>query len=226
MSEEKKRLLLSLYGEKDDVPTPPALRDEAEALRAMKYHLDARPRMRPAPVVLERISAEAERVAAESAPATTVGVRANRSSSRALRLVRAGTRLAAVLVAMAIGWHWFAPADPVEVVESGTPEHELAASVPPVAEAPAIMVEEPAGSPASPPARARGSSPATEVIAESAEVNRDWEAASDLLMIQRRLEMLGALDWDEPAFPLEMMPNSTGTPGFRQAGDGRDPTAW
>jgi hypothetical protein len=199
MSEEKKNLLLSLYGEldSDDHRVDSRLQREAEQLRYVKFHLDARPGVRPTPESIEAIVHRA--AAADSGPAGIL----METRNGGLRLVKWAVRLAATMLIAAVAWiAWPKAPDPGET-------GSLLATVPEMAP-PASTEYEPMNATVplaivatteAPVVRERHITPPAAV-----EASPGWDDTSELLAIQRRLEMLGAMEWDEPPVPLEQLP--------------------
>jgi hypothetical protein len=200
MSEEKKNLLLSLYGEldSDDYRVDSRLQREAEQLRYVKFYLDARPRVRPTPEAIEAIVDRA--VAADSGPA---GIPME-TRHGGLRLVKWAARLAASMVIVAVAWiAW--PTGAPDPGETGSLLTTVPETVPP-----ASTEAEPMKATVPPAIVAATEIPAVRerlaVQPAAVEAPPGWDDTGELLAIQRRLEMLGALDWDEPPVPLEQLP--------------------
>jgi hypothetical protein len=203
MSEEKKNLLLALYDEPGGAAyeSEPDLQGEAERLRYVKFHLDARPRARPFPETIEAIVRRA------SAPGNEAEVVQPDQGETGLRLVTWTVRLAATLVIVALAWIAWPPEaseiDGLAVTLAPQPEVD-----------PQAPAESSTTSPTVGPATIEA--PATKPVLEGlaariagSETIPEWDDTSELIAIQRRLEMLGALEWDETPVPLEHFPTRT-----------------
>jgi len=220
---------------------------EHTLLAEAKFVMDHRTRMRPDPGTIDRIVAEA------GAALSYEDDRAPKRYARILPLHRWQTAVAAVFVLFMLGvayWQLDSAVDqPTDALSStgedggidgadpAVPAGERADMDAGLRDAPAAqeeqesaalandMSEPAAGRPLAESPRAslgprEGYLPAAATTGDSLS---GWDNPADLLMLQRRIEMLAQsrslLDWDEPV-PLEQLPAAPLTPGLRAAGAG------
>jgi len=194
MEDKRLHLIRLLYGEA--LPNgvapeeDPELAVEWRALQEVKGWLDARPRRRPDPAVIDRIVAAAARPVA-----------ADRPARRALRRWRRYVAAGALLLVMVGGvWYRFGTDKPLE-----RPVVVVAEQVPttpePVELQPGLLLM------AHTEANARPEPPQPWL---------QWDDRESVQQIYRQLQLLEArsmAEW-EPALPLEAWPTGSGRPGL------------
>lgn len=224
--ETPNHLIAHLYGEADDpearraLLADEALHREYEALEATRAVLEKRPRMRPDPQVIDRIMAAA-------APARITPLHTDRPALRRVSLQRVvwwSTGIAAVLLVAVGVWPLVQP--PPDTARTATPpvavQPPALPEMAPVPDPPAATV-----STTSTPTPAIRPTPDVPAMATQAPAPADtltqatdpalllaWDDAAEVRLLHERIERLrnqaNALAWDEPARPLELLPQQPG----------------
>lgn len=234
----KLHIVHHLYGEDADpgalrrLLEDDALREEYEALREIKFHLDHRKRTRPDPQVIDRIVAAAA-VPQRGAASPKRRDRAARPglAIRRFRLVGAVSAVLAVVLVVGIGLDQFqvftpdarqadavmeAPAAamdaPAAANEEAATEGFDAREAPAVGSAGALRLDE---ARSVQPLTASPAPPEREAVLLDDDVAEEalpsWDEADELLRVHRRIEMIRArsldLAWDESAvMSLDSLP--------------------
>lgn len=239
--DSKLKTILSLYGES----TPPvdSGRDPDEAsLREVKAVLDDRPRVSAPESVIRDVLESA------SIGSRQVSVRRDRAPagrlSRRLAVAASGISfaflmLAGVLVFMDSDRAAVSPEPAPAIAEIRNAERDASPAVPADAESPALNESAPAAFDESPVIRDRPSPrisygppvqvasarsiPAPAIDERSIEA-LSWDDSQDLRELHQMIDVLQSrghdIDWDEPAVPLELLPEAGRgqRSGVRQAG--------
>ncbi|SHK80758.1 hypothetical protein [Rhodothermus profundi] len=198
MDDRRLYLVRLLYGEalpNGRAPeADPELADEWQTLQEVKAWLDARPRHRPDPTVIDRI------VAAAARP----GGADRRARRLARRRWRWGVSIGTLMLLIGALWHWFGPYKPV--TRTGVVVAEQASTAPEPVDAHGWLsliaqVSSVAGAEATPRA--------TLVLR--------WDDRAAVQQVYRQLQLLEARStparWG-PALPLEAWPTGNGRPGL------------
>lgn len=195
------QLIQHLYGEREEnfalretLEADATLHAEYQALSESKFHMDHRRRHRPDVAMLDQIMEAAAHVSESTATASLLRARHDRSARphRAHRRRRALSLVSLSLIvvcAMSVGlWQWSSSSTPItpsvsaetfQSVLAPSPTDGLATTVPQQA---------------------------------AAEQVPSWED-DQVMELHKRIDRLQqrstALQWDEPAMPLEMVPANT-----------------
>jgi hypothetical protein len=200
-------LLCRLYGEVPpnglDPESDPELAAEWRAWQEVKAWLDARPRPRPDPAIVDRVVA----AAAQAARAADRLARARQRPWYARKTMAAGLTVLAVLVG--IGVYGLRP---VPTARTGQIRAEQVATTPQAIEL--AMVE-----------LVRSATPSVALVATKpptaqAPLSLEWDDREAVQQVYRQLQLLearSAPDAWEPALPLEAWPTRQATPGLLPA---------
>lgn len=195
------QLIQHLYGEREEhfalretLETSEALHDEYQALSEAKFYLDHRRRQRPDAAILDQIMAAAAHVSEPAPQSSLVRGRLDRLARphRAHRKRRTLSLVSLSLVmvcAMSIGlWQWTSSSAPIPQTASAETYQS-----------------------ALPPSATDGLA-STMPQQASDETLPSWED-DQVMELHKRIDRLQqratALQWDEPATPLEMVPALT-----------------
>jgi hypothetical protein len=243
--DRKQKYLLSLYGESTPPEHPDGSRFEdpdGEALREMKQLLDERPRMSPPDHLVRDVLAMARYDAAGS---TTRRDRAPVARKRRAPVYAAA--FSSMLVLIAVGLFVFLspvvnetgttdisvadvipapshtpfPAEPVGEPARTASEHDEPRSVPSPAQRP---VDRTPRYDNSTPVQLASTRPATPPIDEQLLDLLSWDDTREFQQVHHMIDVVQSrgrdIEWDEPAVPLELLPEArpSSRSGVRQVG--------
>jgi hypothetical protein len=199
----------------DLIESNESLASEANAMGEIKTLLDSREQLRPDPLVLDRITAQAGSAWQEKHATIPANVTPIRQPARHARIyaLRMAVAACAVFVVVAVGLWTLGQEDPLTPVLS---ESEGLHSLDDGARQ--AFAEEAGPSRSSELGDMDASLMSAKAVADSIP---SWSDSEDIDMMRRRVQSLrrasSPLNWDDSIVPLEMMPLGGSTSGLQQA---------
>lgn len=211
--EEKRNILLHLYGEADSASDlrsllkDKELQREHQALSEVKFRLDHLDRSRPDSNTLDRIMAHAGKAAASTAVGDRRGDRPPLWRTRPIRRVLIPAMSIAAAIVIAVGFGYFS-----SPTTSVNPTNEQITAENRATEVESLL-------------RARPVAPDHTIQSAAGTIDPllVWDYAQSLRELSRRIETmrpLDDLDWGARSIPLETLPGGT-IPGILQASSQR-----
>ncbi|GMQ80730.1 MAG: hypothetical protein BMS9Abin05_0158 [Rhodothermia bacterium] len=211
--EEKKSILLHLYGEKDaegdlrSLLKDEELQSEHQALSEVKFHLDHLGRSKPDATSIDRVVAHAARASASTEIGDRRGDRPPLWRTRPIRKVLIPAMSLAAVIVIAVWFGYFS-----STTDEALPASAQIAADEMTAEAESLLRARPVVSGHAVVSTGRATDPLLV-----------WNYAESLRELSRRIETMRPaddLDWGARSIPLETLPGGT-QPGIHQASSRR-----